>query len=95
MYGICHSFNIMESVIWNYFRLLMLSRSRYFSALKKVVADISRPKKSQHYFDALNKREIGRSFSDSRVFMAGPVSIDGKSILSLYYSTLQKLHKSK
>jgi hypothetical protein len=30
------------------------SRSRYISALKKVVPDISRPKKSRHYFDALN-----------------------------------------
>jgi hypothetical protein len=27
--------------------------------------------------------------------MAVPVSIDGKSILTLYYSTLQKVHKSK
>ena len=35
------------AVIWNYFRLLML----------KVVPDISRPKKSRHYFDALNERE--------------------------------------
>ena len=26
----------------------------------KVVTDISRPKKSGHYFDALNEREIGR-----------------------------------
>ena len=26
----------------------------------KVVPDISRPKKSRHYFDALNEREIGR-----------------------------------
>jgi hypothetical protein len=25
-----------------------------------VVPDISRPKKSRHYFDALNEREIGR-----------------------------------
>jgi len=36
---------------------------------KKVVPDISR-----HYFDALDEREIGRSFSDSRAFMAVPVS---------------------
>jgi hypothetical protein len=36
------------------------SRPRYISALKKVVPDISRPKKSRHYFDALNEREIGR-----------------------------------
>ena len=27
---------------------------------KKVVPDISRPKKSRHYFDALDEREIGR-----------------------------------
>ena len=27
--------------------------------------------------------------------MAVPVSIDGKSILTLYYSTFQKVHKSK
>ena len=27
--------------------------------------------------------------------MAVPVSIDGKSILTLYYSTLHKVHKSK
>jgi hypothetical protein len=27
---------------------------------KKVVPDISLPKKSLHYFDALNEREIGR-----------------------------------
>ena len=38
------------TVIWNYFWLLML----------KVVPDISRPKKSRHYFDALNECEIGR-----------------------------------
>jgi hypothetical protein len=36
------------------------SRSRYISTLQKVVPDISRPKKSRHYFDALNEREIGR-----------------------------------
>jgi hypothetical protein len=36
------------------------SRLQYISALKKVVSDISRPKKSRHYFDALNEREIGR-----------------------------------
>ena len=36
------------------------SRPRYISALKKVVPDISRPKKSQHYFDALNECEFGR-----------------------------------
>ena len=39
---------------------LVKSRPRYISALKKVVPDISRPKKSRHYFDALNEREIGR-----------------------------------
>ena len=38
------------AAIWNYFRLLML----------KVVPDIFRPKKSPHYFDAMNEREIGR-----------------------------------
>jgi hypothetical protein len=27
--------------------------------------------------------------------MAVPVSIDGKSILTLYYSTFQQVHKSK
>jgi hypothetical protein len=32
------------------------SRPRYISALKKVVPDVSRPKKSRHYFDALNDR---------------------------------------
>ena len=36
------------------------SRPRYISTLEKVVPDISRPKKSRHYFDALNEREIGR-----------------------------------
>jgi hypothetical protein len=36
------------------------SRPRYISALKKVVPDISQPKKSQQYFDALNEREFGR-----------------------------------
>ena len=36
------------------------SRPRYISALKNVVPDISRPKKSRHYFDALNDREMGR-----------------------------------
>ena len=56
------------------------SRPRYISALKKKVApNISRPKKN----------------SDSRTFMAVPVSIDGKSILTLYYSTLQNVHRSK
>jgi hypothetical protein len=30
------------------------SRPQYISALKIVVPDISRPKKSRHYFDALN-----------------------------------------
>jgi hypothetical protein len=47
---------------------------RLDSALKKVVPDISWPKNSRHYFDALDEREIGRSFSDSRTFMAVPVS---------------------
>ena len=32
------------------------SRPQYISALKKVVPEISRPKKSRHYFDALNER---------------------------------------
>ena len=36
------------------------SRPRFILALKKVVPDISRPKKSRHYFEALNEREIGR-----------------------------------
>ena len=36
------------------------NRPRYISALNKVVPDISLPKKSRHYFDALNEREIGR-----------------------------------
>jgi hypothetical protein len=36
------------------------SRPQYISALKKVVPDISRSKKSRHYFDALNEREIAR-----------------------------------
>ena len=36
------------------------SRPRYISVLKKVVPDVSRPKKSRHYFDALNDREMGR-----------------------------------
>ena len=31
-----------------------------FGPKKNVVPDISRPKKSRHYFDALNEREIGR-----------------------------------
>jgi hypothetical protein len=34
------------------------SRPQYISALKKVVPDISRPKKSRHYFDALNERTV-------------------------------------
>ena len=68
------------------------SRPRYISALNKVVPDTSRPKKPRHYFDAPNEREIGRQFSDSQALMAVPVSIDGKSILTLYYSTLQKVH---
>ena len=55
---------------------------RLDSTLKKVVPDISRPKKSRHYFDALDEREIGRSFSDSRAFMAMPVSYYEK----LYYT---------
>ena len=71
------------------------NRPQYISALKKVVPEISLPKKSRHYFDALNEREIGRYFSDSRAFMAVPVSIDGQIILALYCSTLQKVHKSK
>jgi hypothetical protein len=29
-------------------------------SLKKVVPEISLPKKSRHYFDALNEREIGK-----------------------------------
>ena len=36
------------------------SRSGYISALKEIVPDISRVKKSRHYFDALNEREIDR-----------------------------------
>ena len=36
------------------------SRPRYISTLKEIVFDISWPKKSRHYFDALNEREIGR-----------------------------------
>ena len=44
------------------------SRSRYISALNKIVPDISSPKKSRHYFESLNEREIGRSFSDLRAF---------------------------
>ena len=40
--------------------IIVKSRPRYISALKKVVSDISRPKKSRHYFDALNDREMGR-----------------------------------
>jgi hypothetical protein len=36
------------------------SRPRYILALKKVIPNTSRPKKSWHYFDALNEREIGR-----------------------------------
>ena len=36
------------------------SRPQYISALKKVVPEISQPKKSRHYCDALNEREIGR-----------------------------------
>jgi hypothetical protein len=35
-------------------------RPQYFSALKKVVPEISLPKKSRHYFDALNEREIDK-----------------------------------
>ena len=36
--------------------------------------DISRPKKISTLFNALDEREIARSFSDSRAFMAVPVS---------------------
>jgi hypothetical protein len=48
---------------------------RLDSALRKSSRYIS-AQKSRHYFDALNEREIGRKFSDSRAFMAVPVSID-------------------
>ena len=41
---------------------------------KKVVPNISWPKRSRPYFDALDEREIGISFSDSRAFMAVLVS---------------------
>ena len=67
------------------------NRMRSNLELLLVIPDISRLKKYRHYFDALNEREIGRYFSDSRASMAVPVSIDGKSILILYYSTLQKV----
>ena len=36
------------------------SRPRYISALKKVVPDKSRHKKSRHYFDTPNEPEIGK-----------------------------------
>ena len=36
------------------------SRPQYISALKKSRPDISRPKKSPQYFEALNEREISR-----------------------------------
>ena len=36
------------------------SRPQYISSLKKIVPDTFRPKKSRHYFDALNEREIAR-----------------------------------
>ena len=50
LFGLLNLQKIGCAVIWNYFRLLTL----------KVVPDISRPKNSRHYFDALNEREIGR-----------------------------------
>jgi hypothetical protein len=34
--------------------------SQIYLGPKKIVPDISRPKKIRHYFDALNEREIGR-----------------------------------
>jgi hypothetical protein len=40
--------------------LVSLDWMRLDSALQKVAPDISRPKKSRHYFDALDEREIGR-----------------------------------
>ena len=50
------------AVLWNYLRLLMLKvvPDIYLDPKKNVVPDISRPKKSRRYFDALNEREIGR-----------------------------------
>jgi hypothetical protein len=38
---------------------------------------------------------LGLRYIGARAFMSVPVSIDGKTILTLYYSTLQKVHKSK
>ena len=47
---------------------------RLDSTQTKVVPDISRAKKFRHYFGALDEPESGRYFSDSRAFMAVPVS---------------------
>ena len=55
------------TVIW-------YSWTRFCPKTKKGVPDISRPKKCRHYYDAMDEREISRLFSDSRAFMAVPVS---------------------
>jgi len=47
---------------------------RLDSILKKSSPTYLDPHKYRHYFDALDEHEIGRKFSDSRAFIAVPVS---------------------
>jgi hypothetical protein len=61
------------------------SRPRYISALKK--------KSSPIYLDTILMHWMSVKLADN--FQICEHSIDGKSILTLYYSTLQKVHKSK
>ena len=72
------------------------------SALKKVIPIYLGPKKklSPIYLgpknlDTILMHWMSMKLSELWAFMAVPVSIDGKSILTLYNSTLQKVHKSK
>ena len=67
-------------------------RPRYISALKKKLSPIYHCPKNLY---TILMHWMSVKLSDSRAFMAVPVSIDGKSILTLYNSTLQKVHKSK
>ena len=59
---------------------LLKSRPRHISA-----------QKISTLFDALDEREIARSFSDSRAFMAVPVSY----YISTFYSTVWAIYKER
>ena len=76
------------AVIWNYFRLKWKSSPIYLAHKKSRprFTDLSRPNKSRQYWDAISVK-----LADN---IQMTVSIDGKSILTLDYSTLQKVHKS-